>query len=143
MPMTHSCNRKWLRAQWLRRPRHYSRASLAYIRGSSTTASLSTPRKLMSSIFPPVKALATSSSLEASGVTIQPAAVVKRLRVLMDQRLSFDQRIDEIRKTYYKPRLKCYCRSFFSTFCSNNWEKWPPSCRDCLPIKTSPFKPLT
>jgi hypothetical protein len=39
------------------------------------------------------------SSFKASGVTIQPAAIVKRLRVLMDQRLSFDQHIDEICKT--------------------------------------------
>jgi hypothetical protein len=65
-------------------------------------ASLSTPRKLMSYIFSLVEALATSTSLEASGVTIQPATVVRRLGVLMDQRLSFHQHISEICKTCYR-----------------------------------------
>jgi hypothetical protein len=74
------------------------------VRGSSATASLPAPRKLMLSIFPPVEALESGdilSSLEASGVTIQPAAVVKSLRVLTVQRLSFDQHIDKICKTCY------------------------------------------
>jgi hypothetical protein len=57
---------------------------------------------MMSSILPPVEALATSSSLDKSAVTIQPAAVVRRLGVLTDQRLSFDQRINEICKTCYR-----------------------------------------